>query len=263
MFAAAGAHHRRQIEHGWLYRKTEPFFVGLNRGFAWVLRGALRGRWIVLVLTLAFAVTGPYLYTKLQRELTPLEDRGVFTASFIGPVGSTPEYNAIYSRQMEQMLLAMPELDRTYHRTGDGRAFIYATLKPWEQRTRKTQEGSTPQVPARRFGGQVSRRCGPQPGRSSGRVQLVLQAAFRPAVQQMLAVMREQLFQVPRTTRRPPQLDVRIDRAKAADPVPVSDVARPWNVARQCCNIPAGNRQYELVQVDATRTSPSDLSRSM
>ena len=129
-----------QVRHNWFYRKTEPFFGLLNRGFEKVLRGAIKVRFVVLVFALAFACAGPWLYTQMQRELTPLEDRGVFNASFVPPVGATPEYNATYSREMEQMILALPEIDRTFHRTGDGRAFIFATLKPWEERTRKTQD---------------------------------------------------------------------------------------------------------------------------
>jgi multidrug efflux pump len=33
-----------KAQHGWFYRKTEPFFVGLNRGFEWLLKGAIRFR---------------------------------------------------------------------------------------------------------------------------------------------------------------------------------------------------------------------------
>jgi multidrug efflux pump len=269
-----------QARHGWFYDRTEPFFAALNRGFAAALRGAMRWRGSVLLLALLFAGAGPYAYTKLQRELTPLEDRGIFTASFIGPVGSTPEYNAIYSRQMEQMLLAIPEVDRTYHRTGDGRAFIFTTLKPWEQRTRTTQE--VVEEVRRKFrteiaGGQAT----PSPvrpfsrGRSfSSGVQLVLQGSdfdkLQELGQQMLAVMRESsLFQVPRVDPSPtkPQIDVRIDRGKSADlGVPVSEVAATLETllgSRRVTQFQRGNRQYDvLVQVeDANRSSPADLGR--
>lgn len=270
-------------KHGWFYEKTEPFFAGLNRVFEAMLRGAMRWRLTMLIGALIFAVTGPYLYTKLQRELTPLEDRGVFTASFIAPVGSTPEYNAIYSRQMEQIVLAIPEIERTYHSTGSGRAFIYATLKPWEQRTRTTQavvEEVRQKFRQEITGGQSS----PSPvrpfsrGRGSGGfgsgVQLVLQGSdfekLQEVGQQMLAVMRtNSMFLVPRIDPSPtkPQIDVKIDRAKAADlGVPISDVAATLETllgGRRVTQFQRGNQQYDvLVQVeDANRTSPSDLAR--
>jgi multidrug efflux pump len=128
------------IQHGWFYRKTEPVFEGLNRAFEFVLRGALKWRWLVLVGAVAFAATGPYLYTKLQRELTPLEDRGLFTANFNAPTGSTPEYNKVYTLEIEKMVSALPEVERTYTNTSESRGFVSVQLKPWEERTRKTQD---------------------------------------------------------------------------------------------------------------------------
>lgn len=271
-------------KHGWLYEKTEPFFVWMNRVFEKMLRAALRFRFVVLALALIFAVAGPYYYTKLQREITPQEDRGVFNTSFIGPVGSTPEYNATYSRDMEKILLDIPEMERTYHRTGGGRAFISATLKPWEQRTRKTQDvvdevrrkfrqqitgGQANASPVRPFSG-----GGGGPGGGGG-VQLVLQGSdfdkLQELGQQVLALMRTRsnMFLTPRVDPSPtkPQLDVRIDRSKAADlGVSVSDVAATLETllgGRRVTQFQRGNQQYDvLVQVeDANRTSPSDLAR--
>jgi multidrug efflux pump len=270
-----------KAQHGWFYEKTEPFFGWLNRSFEWMLKGAIRGRALVLLAALAFAATGPYLYTKLQRELTPMEDRGIFTASFVPPVGATPEYNQVYSRQMEQIILAIPEIDRTYHRTGEGRAFIFATLKPWEERQRKTQEvveevrrkfraeitgGQSSPSPVRPFGG---RR-----GSFSSGVQLVLQGSdfdkLQELGQQVLGMMRNHpMFLVPRIDPSPtkPQIEVKIDRAKAADlGVPVSEVAATLETllgGRRVTQFQRGNQQYDvLVQVeDANRTSPSDLAR--
>jgi multidrug efflux pump len=274
-----------KAQHGWFYNKTEPVFGWLNKVFEAMLRGAMRWQVLVLLVAIVFSITGPYLYTKLQRELTPLEDRGVFTASFIAPVGSTPEYQAIYSRQMEQMILGIPEIDRTYHSSGfsSGRAFIYATLKPWEERSRTTQQvveelrqkfrqeitgGQSTPSPVRPF----SRGRGSS-GFGSG-VQLVLQGSdfdkLQEVGQQMLGVMRNNpMFLVPRIDPSPtkPQVDVRIDRAKAADlGVPISDVAATLETllgGRRVTQFQRGNQQYDvLVQVeDANRTSPSDLAR--
>ncbi len=271
-----------KAQHGWLYEKTEPLFVWVNQLFEKSLKGAIRFRLFVLLAALVFAITGPYLYTKLQRELTPMEDRGIFTASFVPPIGSTPQYNAVYSRQMEQIVLGIPEVDRTYHRTGDGRAFIFATLKPWEERQRTTQEvveevrrkfraeitgGQSSPSPVRPFGGRRS-------SFSSG-VQLVLQGSdfdkLQELGQEVLKLMRTNgsMFLVPRIDPSPtkPQIDVKIDRAKAADlGVPISDVAGTLETllgGRRVTQFQRGSQQYDvLVQVeDSNRTSPSDLSR--
>jgi multidrug efflux pump len=82
--------------------------------------------------------------------------------------------------------------------------------------------------------------------------------------------MRENsMFLVPRVDPSPtkPQLDVRIERAKAADlGVSVADVAATLETllgGRRVTQFQRGNQQYDvLVQVeDANRTRPSDLGR--
>lgn len=277
------SHHGEQAAgHSWFYEKTEPFFEGLNRLYARMLQAALRARWAVLGAALGIALLGPWLYGRLQRELTPIEDRGVLLANFIAPVGSTPEYAMRYSAQMERMILAIPEMDRTFRRTGDGggsRAFIFGTLVPWEKRTRKTQDVIAElrrKMQAEITGGQAA----PSPVRPFGQrggnagVQMVLQGSdfdqLQKLASQMVGEMRQsgQFFQ-PRLDPQPtkPQLDVRIDRARAADlGVAVADVATTLESlfgGRRVTQFQRGSQQYDvMVQVaDEDRTTPADLSR--
>ena len=273
-----------KAQHGWLYRKTEPFFVWLNSIYERWLRFSLRLRWVVITTSIAFALAGPYLYTKLQRELTPQEDRGHFFLSFVPPVGATPEYNVTYTRQMEQMVMAIPEIERVYHSSGEGRAMISATLVPWERRERKTQdvvEEMRLKVRNEITGGQATassiRGLGSSRGRSSlgSGVQLVLQGSdfdkLQELGQQVLTLVRNHpgVFVTARIDPMPtkPQLDVKIDRAKAADlGVAVSEVAATLETmlgGRRMTQFQRGNQQYDvLVQIeDASRTRPSDLGR--
>jgi multidrug efflux pump len=270
-----------KARHGWFYEKTEPFFVWFNTLFERTLRGAFRMRPLVLFAAVLFTLGGMALYTQLQRELTPLEDRGIFTANLIAPIGATPEYLRLYSVDMEQMILKIPEIDRTFHRTGDGgRAFVFATLKPWEERNRKTQEivaelrrNFQQQV----TGGQAV--ANPVRPFSSGRgggggVQLVLLGSDFNELQRLggeyLKAMRDSgQFVQPRVDPSPtkPQLDVKIDRAKAADlKVPISAIASTLESllgGRRVTEFQRGNQQYyAIVQVtDENRATPSDLSR--
>jgi multidrug efflux pump len=268
--------------HGWLYEKTEPFFVWANDRFERTLRAAMRVQPLVLLGALLFTLAGFFLYTKLQRELTPLEDRGVFTANLIAPIGATPEYLRLYSVDMEQMILQVPETDRTFHRTGDGgRAFVFATLKPWEERERKTQEitaelrrkfqreitgGQAFANPVRPFGRGAR-------GGSSG-VNMVLLGSDFGELQRLggefLTAMRESgQFSQPRLDPSPtkPQLDVWIDRAKAADlKIPISVIASTLESllgGRRVTEFQRGNQQYYIiVQItDENRATPSDLAR--
>lgn len=269
-----------KAHHGWFYEKTEPFFETINRYYAAMLDWAFRRKIWVIVGALAVAALGPVFYFQLQRELTPLEDRSMFRAQFIGPVGSTPQYGHYYAGRMEQMILDIPEMERTFRRSGDNnRAFIFATLKPWEERERKAQDiiaelrrkfqleitgGQATPIAPRPFG---------QRGGGSG-VQMVLQGSdfdqLQNLGQQMLARMREtDMFFQPRLDPSPtkPQLEVRIDREKAADlNVPVSEIASTLETlfgGKQVTTFQRGAQEFDvIVQVaDQDRMTPADLSR--
>jgi len=61
---------------GWLFRVTEPFFGGLERGYADSLAAFLKWRWAALGILAASATGIAFWYGQLPRELSPLEDRG-------------------------------------------------------------------------------------------------------------------------------------------------------------------------------------------
>lgn len=272
-----------QARHGWFYEKTEPLFVWLNGKYERLLGRSLRWPVVLLGGSLVFCVAGFSVYGSLQRELTPLEDRGIFSATFIAPVGSTPEYAKVYSREMEKILLEIPEMERTFHRAGDGNAFIFATLKLWEERTRKTQEimaevrrkfqstitgGQALASPARPFGG------GGRRGGAGGGIEMVLQGSDFDTLQEIASKLVREMrdspdFLLPRSDPSPtkPQLDVHIDRARAADlRVPISVVASTLESllgGRRVTTFQRGNQQYDvIVQVeDASRVTPNDLAR--
>ncbi|ACB76638.1 efflux RND transporter permease subunit [Opitutus terrae] len=269
------------VKHGWLYEKTEPFFEGMNRRYAAMLNWTLRHKFWVLLGAGAVAALGPIFYLQLQRELTPLEDRSAFRAYFIAPVGSTPEFGHYYAGKMEQMLLDVPEVERTFRRSGDSnRAFMFVTLKPWEQRERKAQQiiAEMREKFRREITGGQAFPLAPRPfgqrGGSAG-IQVVLQGSDFDQLQQlgdrMIAAMRERtdMFYLPRVDPSPtkPQLDVRIDRAKAADlNVPISEIASTLETlfgGKRVTTFQRGSQEYDvLVQVaDEDRTTPSDLSR--
>lgn len=77
--------------HGWLYRKTEPWFEALNRGYEKTLKGFMRFRWLGFVV-LAISIGIAYLLApKLPSELAPLEDRSMVGLAVIAPEGTSYE----------------------------------------------------------------------------------------------------------------------------------------------------------------------------
>jgi multidrug efflux pump len=271
-------------DHGWLYRKTEPAFAWFNARFAGSLTAALRRRALVLGGTALFTIGGLWTFTQLQRELTPEEDRGLFRLIMNFPLGSSPVYASNYASEVEKVLAETPEVERWFRSTGGGqfgsasRGFAFVSLKPWEERDRSTQEvirelraklkdntgGLMIASPVRPLGG---RRSG------SGGVQLVLQGSdydqLRTTADKFATELRESavLGQI-RIEPQPnkPQLDVKIDRARAADlGVPVADIATTLESlfgGRQVTRFRRAAEEYDVIvqMAEENRLQPSDLA---
>jgi multidrug efflux pump len=77
--------------HGWLYRRTEPWFEALNRAYEKSLQRFLRYRWLGFVLLLLSFGVIFYLAPKLPSELAPLEDRSMIGLAVIAPEGTSFE----------------------------------------------------------------------------------------------------------------------------------------------------------------------------
>ncbi len=268
---------------GWFYRKSEVFFENVNGAFTASLEWAMRWRVAVLLGVAAFCGAGIFYYFQLQRELVPAEDRGLLTATMLPPVGSTPEYLQLYSYDMGKIVQAVPEMDRTFHRTTEGTsAYVTGTLKPWEERKRTTQQiiAELRRKFATAITGAQATVASALPFGSNGgaegaaAVQLVLQGIeftqLQASATELLEKMRESgLFGPARIdpSLAKPQLDVTIDRAKAADlHVEVSDIAATLETmlgSRQVTDFQRGNQQYYVIlQIEREkRFTPSALSR--
>ncbi len=93
----------------WASRSFDNFFEWLDRTYEKVLRAALRHRAISLsVAVVIMTAIGGFLYI-LPSELVPTEDRSVAFGFVIAPEGATLEYTDRYMRQIESILMKVPE----------------------------------------------------------------------------------------------------------------------------------------------------------
>ncbi len=273
--------------HGWFYRVTEPGFVFVNRVFGKLLRVSLKAWPVVLLLSAGFLALAPFAFKALKKELTPVEDRGSFISIFSGPLGSHPDYSFNYVKKMTGIVERQPELERYFSATALARGgpgagnqgLVFSTLKPWEDRTKSTQRivGEINGAYAGEITGGLAFAIIPNPlgGRSlSETFQCVLQGSDFDKLQtygeQILTQMRASgVFEGARAEPKvdKPQLDVSIDRARAADlGVPVSRLATTLESlfgGRQVTQFKQASRQYDvIVQIeDAARLAPSDLGK--
>lgn len=83
---------KKEEKQSWLYRKTEPFFISLNNGYARLLKMFMRYRWLAWVF---LALTASLIYfvgRNLPMELAPNEDRSNLSLVAIAPEGVSFDY---------------------------------------------------------------------------------------------------------------------------------------------------------------------------
>jgi multidrug efflux pump len=134
----------------WFDRGMERILQAINRGYERVLFWTLKQRWVVVAVMVGSAAVSWVVLSDLKRELSPLEDRGVVLARINGPDGATLEYTNRYAKEIEKIGQSFPEFDRIFANIGNptvAQGNIFLRAKPWEERTRTTQEMAREMAP--------------------------------------------------------------------------------------------------------------------
>jgi multidrug efflux pump len=73
----------------WFYRKSEPFYEGLDNNYRKTLMGFMRHRWVAFLLIGVCVSLVFVLNLTLKEELAPLEDRGLVRLTMLAPEGTS------------------------------------------------------------------------------------------------------------------------------------------------------------------------------
>ena len=107
---------------------------------------------IIYSVTIAFIIISFLLFQFIPKELAPSEDRGIFIVSVNGPEGSSLEYTDGMVKKVENVLseyVDNGEIQTVFAIVAPGfsgepgnvnSAFIFASLVPWEERSRHQKE---------------------------------------------------------------------------------------------------------------------------
>ena len=113
--------HRKKTGHGWFYKKTEPFFTGMENGYRRSLNAFMKVRWLAWVI---IAVCGALIWLvsgTLKSELAPMEDRSNIRFNVTAPEGTSYSYMQQLSDQITNYLYdSVPERDFVFTRTPGG-----------------------------------------------------------------------------------------------------------------------------------------------
>ena len=112
---------RKDSSHGWFYKKTEPFFTGMESGYKRMLEGFMRMRWIAWVIIGVCMVIIGFTIKNLKSEIAPLEDRSSIRFTVTSAEGTSYSYMQQYADRISNYLYdSVAERDFVFVRTPGG-----------------------------------------------------------------------------------------------------------------------------------------------
>ena len=192
----------RREEKNWFYRKTEPFFEGMNRIYARGLTFFLNHRIIAVIIMVVALVATVKMWSEVPAEMAPLEDRSKITIRTMGPEGVTYEYMRDYTEDINRLADSlMPDAEFITARVFEGGGNVQITLKDLKDRdysqmdmAEKLSKAVCEKTDARAFVQQQSTFGG---RRGSMPVQYVLQATNIEKLQKVLPEFMSRVYDDP------------------------------------------------------------------
>ena len=130
------SNHKQSRLADWL----DTFFNKLAELYQVILEFMLNKRFLVIVVLIAIATLGIYLFKTIDSEMIPSEDYGSLTVTVRSPTGSTIDYTNQYAKQAVDIIKKRPEVDTVVTQFSDSWTNVYAYLKPEKERKLSTQQ---------------------------------------------------------------------------------------------------------------------------
>lgn len=111
----------KNAHEGWFYKKTEPFFTGMESGYKKLLQGFMKIRWAAWVIVLICGGIIVYIMGQLKSEIAPLEDRNGVRFTVTAPEGTSYSAMQRITDNIANFLIdSVPENDFVQARTPGG-----------------------------------------------------------------------------------------------------------------------------------------------
>ena len=192
----------KREQQSWFYRKTEPFFEGMNRVYSKSLAAFLKRRWIALPFTIVTILLIGVLWNTIPAEMAPLEDRSQISINTMGAEGVTYEYIRDYTEDINHLVDSIiPDAEAVTARVSSGSGNVRITLKDMKDRdytqmevAEKLSKAVQKKTMARSFVQQSSSFGGRRGGMP---VQYVLQATNIEKLQEVLPKFMTKVYENP------------------------------------------------------------------
>lgn len=248
-----------------LFKWSEHFFDGLSEFYRWSLEKALNHRRMVLVMFFGLVVATVVMFGLVSKGFMPTEDTDRLFCSVEGPQGISFQEMVKHQKKLEAIIARDPNVLNVLSDVYEGNTGrIFATLKPVAERKMRVAEiiqKLRPQLaqvsgiriflqapPTIRMGGQLSKSL----------YQFTLQSPDTAELYRATNALKEKLDQVSGLQdvnsdlqMTNPQLDVNIDRTKAASlgitPEQIELALSNAYGTRQISTIYAPNNDYQVI----------------
>ena len=209
---------KRRKEQTWFYRKTEPFFVGLNNGYSKLLDLFLKVRWVSLpILIIMFSLIYGY-WNAIPSETAPMEDRSQISINTRGAEDVTYEAISKYTEEITHIVDSIvPDAAFVTSRVSNGTGSIRVSLKDIDQRdytqmeiAEKLTAAVSNKTKGRAFVQQQSSFGG---RRASMPVQYVIQAISPEKLQEVIPVFIQRVYDNP--TFKMADVDLKFTKTEA------------------------------------------------
>ena len=193
---------KKREQKNWFYRKTEPFFEGLNNIYARGLDFFLRYRWISIVIFVVTLGLIGWLWNAVPSEMAPLEDRSQISINTRGPEGITYEFIRDYTEDVNTLVDSLvDDVPAVTARVSSGSGNVRLTLSDIRDRNytqmelaEKISAAVRKKTKARAFVQQQSTFGGRRGGMP---VQYVLQATNIEKLEKILPIFMEKVYESP------------------------------------------------------------------
>ncbi|EQB64146.1 MAG: Cation/multidrug efflux pump [candidate division Zixibacteria bacterium RBG-1] len=264
-------------KRNWASRSFDSFFSKLDQTYSRILQQALSHRWKVVAGAAILVILSLTLLKILPSELVPVEDRGIGFGVVIAPEGATLGYTDRYMRQIENILMNLPERQGLFTAVGLGfggpgrvtNGLLILRLKPRGERDKSQQQIVQELFPRLiSIPGVLAFVINPPSlggSFTSKPIEYVLKADTYDELQQAVGIMMGKAFQLGYLINldtdlrlNKPQLDIKIDRERAAGlGVSVTDIGTTLETflgGRVVTNFKRSAKQYDVI----TQLKPSE-----
>lgn len=219
---------RKQETKNWFYRKTEPFFEGLNRIYEKGLSYFLSNRWVTWPIVGATFLAIGILWMHIPAEMSPMEDRSQVTVNMRFPEGATYEFSRDYGEKIAAIAdSVVPERISNVMLIRTGFSFVLLRLPDINERDKSQMEiadvlsgAVRKETEARSFVQQQSTFGGRRGGMP---IQYVLQAPNLEKLEEFIPLFMNKVIESPKFQMADvnlkftkPETRIQINRDKAA-----------------------------------------------